>query len=381
MSRYAPNTPFNYLPHFYTDYPDSENAMSAAIYAASLAVFSLKSRDQGVTGEAWASYARALKQTNHALSSPTLCLGDDTLAAVLLLGLFEALFFSDHHSVDNWTAHTLGSAELLRMKGAARTQSEFGCRLVLHAKNNLHASYLQRRVTVPDGFQNMCRELNQTLPKCPLLSLGPLLNRLAYLQSQVPEASFKEGLQIAIKASQLDGEVTLLLRKQIAEAWYSVPTSVPLGHSSPVDILQTLRLNNYLRLIRISLNDLAQRCVRPEVSEDYLTEDLKALRASAAAILPNLCREILATCSHFVDSSTNRFVAAARCLILPLSLMYQMPWLLPESRREALAALSKLGSNLDSTSISQIVLALEATRELHWEVNTTSCFPRKSILT
>lgn len=375
ISRYAPNSPFNYLPRFYTDDTGPENIMSAAIYAASLATFSLKLRDQVVTNRAWASYAHALKQTNIALSTPALCLQDDTLAAVLLLGLFEALFFSDQKSVENWNAHTLGSAELIRLRGIAQTQSEFGRRLLLHASHNLRASCTQRRVAVPEKYQRLFRDINQALPDCPLRSLGLILDRLAYLHSQVPQVSSNGGLQVASEASQLDKEA-LLLHEQILRAGTPDPGTLDRCSSTPdspygdATRLRMVTLSNSIRIIRVSLNEIIQRCLAPELPDGRITEDINDLRANSAAVLSSLCKEILASCSDFIDSSNNRFIPASRCLILPLSFIYQMPWLPQATRREAFLALSKLGPDLDSTSTSDIAEALKASQDVHWQVIT-----------
>lgn len=373
MSRYAPNSPFNYLPRFYTDDTGPENIISAAIYAASLAIFSLKLKDQVVTNQAWSSYAHALKQTNSALSTPALRLQDDTLAAVLLLGLFEALFFSDQKSVENWTAHTLGSAELIRMRGIAQTHSEFGRRLLLHASHNLHASCTQRRVAVPNEYQRLFRDINKKLPDCPLRSLGLILDRLAYLHSLVSRVSSDGGLQAASEASQLDKEA-ILLHEQILRAGVLDPGTLDRGSSNPdspcgdAARLRIVRLSNSIRIIRVSLNDLIQRCLAPELQEQRVTEEINDLRANSAAALSSLCEEILASYGHFVDSSNDRFIAASRCLMLPLSLIYQMPWLPQEFRREAFLALSKLGLDLDSTGTLEIAEALKASQDVHWQV-------------
>lgn len=373
MSRYAPNSPFNYLPRFYTDDTGPENIMSAAIYAASLATFSLKLRDQVVTNRAWASYAHALKQTNIALSTPALCLQDDTLAAVLLLGLFEALFLSDQKSVENWNVHTLGSAELIRMRGIAQTQSEFGRRLLLHASHNLRASCTQRRVAVPDKYQRLFRDINQELPDCPLRSLGLILDGLAYLHSLVPQVSSDGGLQVALEASKLDNEA-ILLHEEILRACTIDPKTLDRGSSNPDSAcdsaarLRMVRLSNSIRIIRVSLNELIQRCLPPELREERITEEINDLRVNSAAALSSLCKEILDSCSDFIDSSNNRFIPASRCLILPLSFIYQMPWLPQATRREAFLALSKLGPDLDSASTSEITQALKASQDVHWQV-------------
>lgn len=68
---------------------DTTGTMASAIEAASLAAFACRPASRSVVPRAEASYAKALRRVTYAIGHPTLALQDVTLAAVLILGVFE----------------------------------------------------------------------------------------------------------------------------------------------------------------------------------------------------------------------------------------------------------------------------------------------------
>jgi ABC-type Fe3+ transport system substrate-binding protein len=66
-----------------------KTTLSTAVMAVAMAAFGNRRRYQLVLGKAAKQYAKALQQVNEALLDPERALEDQTLATVLVLGLFE----------------------------------------------------------------------------------------------------------------------------------------------------------------------------------------------------------------------------------------------------------------------------------------------------
>jgi hypothetical protein len=100
------------------------------------------------------SYAVALNRTNAALTNPATAVLDETLAAILLLAVFEGSVFPGARSPEEWTAHLLGATRLLQLRGLNQFQSETGRHLYNHITSNICASCMQRLVDLPAEFQS-----------------------------------------------------------------------------------------------------------------------------------------------------------------------------------------------------------------------------------
>jgi Fungal specific transcription factor domain/Fungal Zn(2)-Cys(6) binuclear cluster domain len=76
------------------------NSLSTAVMAVALASFGNRKKVQLVLPKAAKQYAKALQQINEALLDPDLALEDQTLATVLILGLFEVYILQEiSHSI------------------------------------------------------------------------------------------------------------------------------------------------------------------------------------------------------------------------------------------------------------------------------------------
>lgn len=96
---------------------EADACVMLAIRACGMA--SLSNKQQTLQGRRWsrAQYVKALTQTNMALRHPCDSRRDETLAAVLLLGLYETLTCDGLYSMESWKAHIVGAAEILRLRG------------------------------------------------------------------------------------------------------------------------------------------------------------------------------------------------------------------------------------------------------------------------
>lgn len=154
MSSYIVSCPFQeYLPGLYARCNLDEDALSSAVSAASFATFAQRSGHRGYMARGGRSYALALSRTNAALANPTTALLDQTLASVLLLGVFESTVFPGTKSPEEWTTHLLGASKLLQLRRLKQFKSDAGAQLFTHTANNIRASCIQREVDLPAEFQ------------------------------------------------------------------------------------------------------------------------------------------------------------------------------------------------------------------------------------
>ncbi|KAE9372477.1 hypothetical protein N431DRAFT_375686 [Stipitochalara longipes BDJ] len=113
-----------------------KTSLNTAIMAVSMASFGNQRRHQHVLGKAAKLYAKALQQINEALLDPELALEDQTLATVIILGLFEA-FTGTNTQLVGWSSHAEGAAMLVKMRAQKKHLSRLGHILHVMARSQL----------------------------------------------------------------------------------------------------------------------------------------------------------------------------------------------------------------------------------------------------
>ncbi|CAZ82994.1 unnamed protein product [Tuber melanosporum] len=88
--------------------------------------FGRQSRDERIVKESTKIYTRALAQLNAALSNKTMHTRDETLAATMLLGMYETMGCADPLT---WQRHADGMELLVRVRGPEAHTTELGHRL------------------------------------------------------------------------------------------------------------------------------------------------------------------------------------------------------------------------------------------------------------
>ncbi|KAF5567487.1 C6 zinc finger domain-containing protein [Fusarium napiforme] len=93
-----------------------------------------------------------LGQTNASPAGPATAILNATLAALLALGLFESIVSTGKGNINSWTAHTLGTIALLRLRGFQQFGEILGRRTCAHAAYNIRVSYINRAFEVPQAL-------------------------------------------------------------------------------------------------------------------------------------------------------------------------------------------------------------------------------------
>lgn len=145
--------------------PSGNDTLVVTLTAVGMAGLANLKNDPGMMAAARQNYVTALHLTNAALQDAVSVRTDQTLTAVILLGVFEVhnLLFCDarqtacfltitqtltcktHKSMQSWTNHILGATALLKLRGVEQLQNKTGLRLfqMLRAQT----------VSAPDLFQ------------------------------------------------------------------------------------------------------------------------------------------------------------------------------------------------------------------------------------
>ncbi|KAK2001371.1 hypothetical protein LX36DRAFT_653440 [Colletotrichum falcatum] len=353
MREYIASSPFEYLPRLCPYGLQNNDAMSASILAASFASLSLKVSDPRMMKLARIHYASALSQTNQALSSPKRAVEDGTLAAVLLLGLFEAIVYSGQQSLDSWNQHTLGTVELLRLRGTRQLDTPLGRQLFVHSSGNIRTSCAHSKTSVPQRFLKLYETASPYLDlDDPFLKMTPILDRVATLRSRIASLGDSERQDVLYEALDLDA-ATAKLGQEVPEEWRF--TARPPGERAPMPYkgmsfrypsLLVLRYWNSLRIIRMFLNDVVwiqstlalDRGPDPDDETDY-----EGYQRSSSRKMSSLVVEVLGSCGDYLEFSEDRFSVSARCLIWPLSVIAEISSTPPDARRFALDCLDRLG--------------------------------------
>ncbi|KAH7007430.1 hypothetical protein EDB80DRAFT_718720 [Ilyonectria destructans] len=369
MTSFITASPFqSYLPDLYQTDPLAKDAVSSAIRAASFATFALRVRDASYMKTARSSYALALAQTNTALASPKDAVLDRTLAAVLLLGLFEAIIFEGRQSPESWTAHTLGALELLRLRGKQQFQSQMAQHLFVQTITNIRTSCVQRIVPVPTECLTLHDEAIQFLDtKDPALRLGPIIDRAASIRARA-KTSPVAGL--LYEARDLDKETVALTDSLEEEMRYTIrpkedtPPWAYLGIAFRHRNHRVAKFWNAIRMMRMFLNELIWRGIslgyddpHPRLSSSEISCDdplcrcvyLKNLKQMAGRNMTEVATGVLASVPDFLEPTSNRgkFCPSARTLIWPLSILLTSPVYSSSVRKYAVVFLHELGRDLN----------------------------------
>lgn len=126
----------DFLPHLL----ETEKSMKHFKYAfdaCALASFNNRvGSGADFAAEALGNYTKALAATHEALRSPELAQRDSTLAAVLLLGLFENMTARQLGTM-SWGSHIEGAVHLVKARGQKQLRSKVGLQLFVAVRTQM----------------------------------------------------------------------------------------------------------------------------------------------------------------------------------------------------------------------------------------------------
>lgn len=363
---------FDYLPPIYLQ---STQSSPLAVATQCVATASLASdwRDSRVMNEARKQYSQALTLINAALRSPAEAVKDSTLISVLLLALFETLAFEGRHSPDDWTAHTLGAAAIIRLRGKAQFDTHLGRRLFLQVATNIRVSHGQQKKHVPEDFRQLEKEAWSNMDRSnPVIRLSALTDAFVNLRADLQFLSPRDPVAVIERCEEVNRQAVALLENLPSEYQYEVlgPDQAPSwsfrGTAHRYPNTRIALHYNAIRMMRLFIHEWvyfhAQGIIEgtPESSTSSVTGSLQDQQEAAKTIAQQMSFDILATVPQFTQLSTTSPPLTSRFLIWPLSAVGETTLSPPDAREYSVKCLRLLG---DLSRMQQASKAAEMLEE------------------
>ncbi|KAL7928128.1 hypothetical protein V8C35DRAFT_318862 [Trichoderma chlorosporum] len=358
----------HYLPDLYMQSPKIEDALSTALSATSLATFAIRRRDQSFMFKAQRYYSVALARTNAAISDHIIFSDhagvalDRTLAAILLLGLFEVTF-GGKTSPEQWATHNLGAFNLLQLRQNPQFRSRISIQILNHIYKNIHGSCFQRRVALPPELAVLRSATPHLDPKDPQAKLTPLVDKVIALRARVSDLSTSSEKSTFIHmqdARQLDRDAASLVeyfQQQVRLLTLTGQETTASQSPSP----WVLRFPSAVLSLRLFLNEVIWQGATLTMTDEnvqgggtvlpYQIQDWSSLASLKEESLKNgedIATQLLACVSCFEEPhpADFKFSPSARILGWPLSLVAKSAICSPASKVEARTVLSELTKDL-----------------------------------
>ncbi|KAK0669752.1 hypothetical protein QBC41DRAFT_101797 [Cercophora samala] len=255
-------------------------------------------------------YTLALMATNAALRDPVRCKEDGTLAAVLLLGMFENIT-ARPNTGSAWGSHVEGAVQLVKARGKKQLKTNLGLQLFIVVRSQL---IIHNLITATPPTMGVSWWVNEDTNSDPTATASERLNLLtAELRSEV-YGFFSSPLSLSSSSpSAIAAIKEFLARAQALDAeaveWFAtLPPSwqieyIPYSSSGNENIfpgvvhvypdMWTAAILNLARATRMVLMSIIVRCVAFLVRPgDYRTTPEYAFAARTAS---NVVGDIIAS--------------------------------------------------------------------------------------
>lgn len=382
MSSYIASSMFDtYLPDLYLQGFPANEALLSAILAVSFATYAVRIQDPRYVDIGRKQYLRALTQTNNSLANPETAILDRTLAAVLLLGLFESAVFQERTSLQNWTAHTLGTAALLRMRGLRQFHTKMSRLLFVQASYNIRTSCIQRCVPVPTDLLELCKNAAHLQdPKDPAVALSSILDAAASIRARSLNCN---GTGLIYEALKLDKNAITVMANLDEELFFATRAKGESACSAYANISHrqfkrpVVKYRNSIHMIRLFLNEFiwerisAVQCEMARHMTSVIADGTTYhspfstdLKSCAVRNTAEIAEELLASVQEFIEPGSQReaFSPSARALFWPLGILQSSP-ICPASARECVfICLDRLGADLNFPQAVDAAKLTEETR-------------------
>lgn len=373
LSSYIVSCPFkDYLPSMYARCrPGEQDVLSSAISAAAFATFARRTGHRGYMDKARGSYSLALSQTNAALAHPATAVLDQTLASVLLLGVFETTVFPGARSPEEWTAHLLGACNLLQLRGMEQFRSHSGTLLFSHVASNIRASCVQRYVNMPAGFPALYERARPFLnPKHLANKTGPMLEKTVRIKARLSNLTNDKDILYGLfdEAVALDQEAAALLNNGDPELAYTIrpkedtPAWAYRGIAYDNKSHRASKVLNTARMVRLFMLELmsagasvAMAKLQNRTDTKYAGQETRdccyfaAVKENARRLSDEISTEVLGCLPEVFESSPegSRPSPCSRTLVWPLSVIYKNRICPPGAREYARSMMEDLVKDLN----------------------------------
>ncbi|RAK96585.1 Zn(II)2Cys6 transcription factor, partial [Aspergillus ibericus CBS 121593] len=240
-----------YMPYLSTLIKHLENlAVNDALSAAGMAALSNIYMSPQLMSTARKYYMSALSQTGRTLRTATLCKKDGTLAAVVLLGMFELMTCSDELFLTRWMKHLDGAATLIEARGPEQLTRPEGLELFsqLRAQIILSHIYRQKYTSPIIGQLSMEAATYRSGDDATVDRLSSVTIQLGNLCAAIKDGTINQPAEILRAALQLDAEFMSIM-STIPASWNYETVNVALARGEPtVDSIWGAQHHTYRNL-------------------------------------------------------------------------------------------------------------------------------------
>ncbi|PYI01879.1 hypothetical protein BO78DRAFT_326544, partial [Aspergillus sclerotiicarbonarius CBS 121057] len=237
-----------YMPYLSTLTKHLENsAVNDALSAAGLAALSNIYMSPRLMSTAREYYMSALSQTGHALNTAVLCKKDGTLAAVVLLGMFEVMTCSDGLFMTRWMKHLDGAATLIEARGSEQLARPEGLELFsqLRAQIILSHIYRQKYTSPVLGQLSLEAAKYRNEDDATVDRLSSVTIQLGNLCAAIKDGTINQPAEIVRAALRLDADLMSIISTTPA-SWNYNTVNVALARGEPtVDSIWGAQYHTY----------------------------------------------------------------------------------------------------------------------------------------
>ncbi|KAE8371599.1 hypothetical protein BDV26DRAFT_275767 [Aspergillus bertholletiae] len=213
-------------------------------------------------------YTQALHLINIALKDEGQRKSDGTLAATMLLGMFEILACNASTSLQSWAQHIRGATALIEMRGAEQIKWIVGMRMFTHLRVQIIASCLHWRLSVPSSIVHWSLQAMAERSTADAKA-DELVDLVAHVGRLLSQARMKLAPDLIASAATIDRDLRQW-RHSLPPRWtYQSVRRPPVRDRSPSHMkcyytevyhiypdLWACNIWNFYRSVRIRVNQL-----------------------------------------------------------------------------------------------------------------------------
>ncbi|KAL7937850.1 hypothetical protein V8C35DRAFT_134583 [Trichoderma chlorosporum] len=308
---------------------NSQNsAVNAAVNAVALAALSNIRLSPKTMLKAQQEYTTALSKTNLALKDPDMCMTDDILAAVVMLGIFEVMTCTDGLFIDRWANHMEGATRLIEIRGSEQLSRQEGLDLFTQLRGQVSLSRIyQERYSSP-VFTKLTEEIkrDQNPSDQVLDQLSAVVTRLTDFNANVTNKRIVDPTEIIRTALKIDAELVSLMIS-VPLSWRYTTVNIPMFDGKPITqavwgdsyhIYQSIPASsmwNNCRTVRIIIQELIISTIKDleDIADEAGSPQLGSLanqaRQTALQLVEDICASVpynmgigIEDCRHSEDS-------------------------------------------------------------------------------
>jgi Fungal specific transcription factor domain len=305
------------------------------IHAVGLASLAYDSKRPEVMEMARCQYSHALRTTNAALQTPKRAILDETLASVMLLGLFEVVAHESEEPSDKWASHVNGALTLLVHRGPQQFKSALGRALFMQISSSIRVSCVQQMLRIPSSLIALTTQASPFLDSDnPVSRFSAITEAFTDLRTAIETGRITEPTAVVRFAREVDNQALTLSSEMPLDWAYDVAYTNRGGDEvfgNKYHIYKdhrTAQMWNTIRMTRLLLNQMIHEHLIKVASLNKSydnTLDFSSLCDHVAKVARDMATEILASVPQFTrfspGGSTTLFsptVASSCFLIWPL---------------------------------------------------------------